>query len=116
LEIRSRGEREFLGQAQSWSLYLDCLDPFDLGQVEQVLEAAQRAGCNRVVAPGVGGPEGGAQDYRYRLYSLIRLLCDRLQLKFSIYDCLPRPAHQRLNHYLASQRGCCRFPPGAKQS
>ncbi|MBT9587825.1 hypothetical protein IV102_31105 [bacterium] len=110
LEIRSRGGEVFFPGAQGWSLYLDCLDPFDLGQVEQVLEAARAAGCIWVVAASVNGGEGGAQDYRYRLYSLIRLLCDRFKLKFSIYDRHDRPPHQRLNHYLASQRGCCRFP------
>ena len=110
LEIRTRGELSFYPQERDWSLYLDCLDPFDLGRIEEVLEAAQAAGCHWVVAAGLTTRWEGAQDYRYRLYSLIRLLCDRLKLKFSIYETQPLEAHERLNHYLASRRGCCRFP------
>lgn len=104
LEVRSQGECGFLSRERPWSLYLDCLDPFDLGQVEGVLEAAAAAGCDWVVAAPV--PD---QAVRYRLYSLVRLLCDRFKLKFTIFEDQEREPAERLNHYLASRRGCCRF-------
>ena len=105
LEIRSLGSAHFVNPGRVWSLYLDCLDPFDLGAVEEVLEAAALSGCNWVVAAPLRKP----QEFRYRLYALLRLLCDRFKLKFSIYEDQPREAAELLNHYLANQRGCCRF-------
>ena len=105
LEIRSVGSAYFVNPGRAWSLYLDCLDPFDLGAVEEVLEAAATAGCNWVVA----APLQESHEFRYRLYALLRLLCDRFKLKFSIYEDQPQETAELLNHYLASQRGCCRF-------
>lgn len=104
LEIRSQGSCNFVAREKSWSLYLDCLDSFDLGRIEEVLEAAAQAGCDWVVAAPVL-----QRELRYRLYSLVRLLCDRLKLKFSIFEDQELEAAERLNHYLANQRGCCRF-------
>lgn len=92
-----------------WGLfleYLGCLQNHDLGVLEQVLENAARAGCAWVVAPGVEADDA----YRYRLYSLLRLLCDQRQLKFSIFEEQAREKSSLLNHYLANARGCCRFP------
>lgn len=111
LEVRAEGGAHF-HTGQDWSLFLQDLESFDLGRVEEVLEAAATAGCVRVVAGSVRAREGGAQDYRYRLYSLLRLLCDRLKLKFSIYESRPLEKHERFNQYLASRRGCCRGPAG----
>jgi hypothetical protein len=37
-------------------------------------------------------------------------LCDRFKLKFSICEPAELPPSERLNGYLASQRGCCRHP------
>ncbi|MFN8606272.1 MAG: hypothetical protein U0931_01985 [Vulcanimicrobiota bacterium] len=104
LEVRSQGSCSFQASSQPFSLYLDCLDPFDLGVAEEVIEAAAAAGCDWVVAAPVAD-----QALRYRLYSLVRLLCDRFKLKFSIFEDQPREPADRLNHYLASRRGCCRF-------
>lgn len=104
LEVRSQGRSDFATRERPWSLYLDCLDPFDLGLAEEVIEAAAGAGCDWVVAAPVA-----EQAVRYRLYSLLRLLCDRFKLKFSIFEDRPRDPAERLNHYLASRRGCCRF-------
>ncbi len=104
LEVRSQGDYRFESREQPWSLFLDCLDPFDLGLVEEILEAAAAAGCDWVVAAPVV-----QQAVRYRLYSLVRLLCDRFKLKFTIFEDKDHEAADRLNHYLASRRGCCRF-------
>ncbi|MBS2033494.1 hypothetical protein JST97_00790 [bacterium] len=104
LEVRSQGSRDFVARTEPWSLYLDCLDAFDLGLAEEVIEAAAAAGCDWVVAAPVAD-----QSVRYRLYSLLRLLCDRFKLKFSIFENQQREPAERLNHYLASRRGCCRF-------
>lgn len=104
LEVRTRGSCSFERREKAWSLFLDCLDPFDLGSVEEVLEAAAAAGCDWVVAAPVH-----AQEVRYRLYSLVRLLCDRFKMKFSIFEDQPLEPAERLNHYLANRRGCCRF-------
>ena len=104
LEVRSQGSRVFEKREKPWSLYLECLDPFDLGQVEEMLEAASAAGCDWVVA----GPVR-TQTLRYRLYSLVRLLCDRFKMKFTIFEDRELEPAERLNHYLANRRGCCRF-------
>jgi hypothetical protein len=92
-----------------WSLFLEYTIPFqndDLALAEQVLERAAAAGCCAVVAGGLPG----ASQYRYRWMSLLRLLCDRFKLKFSICEPAELPPSERLNGYLASQRGCCRHP------
>ncbi|MBX3167918.1 MAG: hypothetical protein KF760_10925 [Candidatus Eremiobacteraeota bacterium] len=104
LEVRSQGCRTFERREKPWSLFLDCLDPFDLGDVEEILEAAATAGCDWVVAAPVR-----AAHLRYRLYSLVRLLCDRFKMKFTIFEDQELEAADRLNHYLANRRGCCRF-------
>lgn len=104
LEVRSGGVCLFESRQRPWSLFLNCLDPFDLGNVEGILEAAAGAGCDWVVAAPVR-----AENVRYRLYSLVRLLCDRFKLKFTIFEDRDLEPAQRLNHYLASRRGCCRF-------
>lgn len=104
LEVRTRGSRAFAARELPWSLYLDYLDPFDLGEVEEILEAAKGAGCDWVVAAPVR-----AENVRYRLYSLVRLLCDRFKLKFTIFEDQDLEPALRLNHYLANRRGCCRF-------
>lgn len=104
LEVRTTGSCAFESRSRPWSLYLDCLDPFDLGRVEEILEAAAAAGCDWVVAASVRG-----QDVRYRLYSLVRLLCDRFKMKFTIFEDRDLEPAERLNHYLANRRGCCRF-------
>ena len=104
LEVRARGTCNFEHRSRPWSLFLDCLDPFDLGFVEEILERAAAAGCDWVVAAPVR-----AENVRYRLYSLVRLLCDRFKLKFTIFEDRDLEPALRLNHYLASRRGCCRF-------
>lgn len=104
LEVRSQGCCAFERRQKPWSLFLDCLDPFDLGLVEEVLEAAAQAGCDWVVAAPLRSPV-----LRYRLYSLVRLLCDRFKMKFTIFEDRELEPAERLNHYLANRRGCCRF-------
>ncbi|MBN9415700.1 MAG: hypothetical protein J0I12_09710 [Candidatus Eremiobacteraeota bacterium] len=104
LEVRTSGNLAFQARELPWSLFLDCLDPFDLGGVEPILEAAKGAGCDWVVAAPVR-----AENVRYRLYSLVRLLCDRFKLKFTIFEDQDLEPSLRLNHYLANRRGCCRF-------
>lgn len=94
---------------QPFSVYLSYVRAFendDIAVVEQVLLQAASAGCRAVVAPGLRGEA----QYRHRWFSLVRLLCDRLKLKFSICEPGELPASERLNSYLASQRGCCRHP------
>lgn len=104
LEVRTQGVFAFEARSKAWSLFLDCLEPFDLGLVEEVLESAAAAGCDWVVAAPVP-----TQELRYRLYSLVRLLCDRFKMKFTIFEDRDLEPAQRLNHYLANRRGCCRF-------
>ena len=96
-------------EERPWSLFLEYLQPGlndDLATLEPVLEWAAQHGCRLVVAPG--RPVPGGEQRRYRLYSLIRMLCDRFRLKFSLFEAEELPKNERLNHYLASQRGCCR--------
>lgn len=104
LEVRTTGRPTFEPREKPWSLFLDCLDPFDLGEVEAILESAKSAGCDWVVAAPVR-----EENLRYRLYSLVRLLCDRFKLKFTIFEDRDLEPALRLNHYLANRRGCCRF-------
>jgi hypothetical protein len=110
LEVRTEGSCAFEQREKAWSLFLDCLDPFDLGRVEEILEAAAAAGCDWVVAAPVR-----AQAVRYRLYSLVRLLCDRFKMKFTIFEDQETEPAERLNHYLANRRGCCRFRSLSRQ-
>lgn len=112
LEIRCNDPFCFapqLAEERPWSLYLDYLQPGqndDLATLEPVLEWAAGHGCLLVVAPG--RPVAAGEQQRHRLYSLIRMLCDRFRLKFSLFEAQELPKAERLNHYLASQRGCCR--------
>lgn len=112
LTVEIHGLPPYVALGRPWSLWLEELDPFDLGRVEQILEQAAEAGCRLVVATSV---EGEA-NYRYRLYSLVRLLCDRLKMNFSIFEHRSRPLSDRLNHYLASQRRCCRRLQGSSRT
>jgi len=111
LEIRCQAPAQFCPESpgRAWSLYLEFLKPYqldDLGLVEEVLEKSVAAGCRWVVAPSLQ-----AQSvYRYRMYALIRLLCDRFGLIFSICELAPVEKSERLNHYLANKKGCCRHP------
>lgn len=112
LEIRCEDPLQFrpqFAEDRPWSLFLEYLQPGrndDLALLEPVLEWSQQHGCRLVVAPGL--PVVGGEHARYRLYTLIRMLCDRFRLKFSLFEATELPKSERLNHYLASQRGCCR--------
>lgn len=111
LELRCENPDRFEPESpgRAWNLFLEYVRPFvndDLGLLEQVMERAAWAGCAAVVAPGFDGES----TYRYRWFSLVRMLCDRLRLRFSVWEPRERPEDERLNRYLASQRGCCRLP------
>lgn len=111
VEIRCHTPGQFLPThlGRSWSLYLEFLKPYledDLGVVEEVLEKSAAAGCRWLVVPSLQAES----VYRYRMYSLIRLLCDRFGLLFSICELAPVEKSERLNHYLANRKGCCRHP------
>lgn len=111
IEIRCQKPATFCPEnpGRAWSLYMEFLKPFledDLGLVEMVMEKSAEAGCRWVVAPSLQAES----VYRYRMYSLVRLLCDRFGLLFSICELAPVEKSERLNHYLANRKNCCRHP------
>lgn len=113
LEIRCSDPQSWQPQplGRPWSVYLENIEPGrndDLLLMEELLDRAAAAGCTRVVARGWPPPVD--IDLRYRWFSLLRLLCDVRKLKFSLCEPEPVPPADRLNHYLASARGCCRHP------
>ena len=103
-QLEIHGPPPFLTLEQPWSLWLEGLEDFDLGYFEAVVEQAALAGCRLIVA----APLSATQPYRYRLYSLLRLLCDMRKLRFAIFEADPLDKADRLNVYLASQKRCCR--------
>ena len=46
--------------------------------------------------------------YRYRLFSLLRSLCDEAGLKFALLELDDVPDKLRFNRFFASARPCCR--------
>jgi hypothetical protein len=103
-QLEIHGQPPYLSGPWTWSLWLDGLEDFDVGAYELRLEQAAQAGCKLILA----APLQASQHYRYRLYSLLRLLCDHYKMRFAIFEPRPLEAGDRLNHYLASQKRCCR--------
>ena len=102
-----------------WTLRLEALVPQeedDLAQLQSLLERARSVGCERVLAnlvsaslrPDLREQLQADRAYRYRLFSLLRSLCDELGLKFALFELQDVPDKLRFNRFFASARPCCR--------
>lgn len=102
-----------------WTLRLEALVPQEddeLAELHALLLKARQAGCERVLAnlvPAARRPEMRQQlqadrAYRYRLFSLLRSLCDEVGLKFALLELDDVPDKLRFNRFFASAKPCCR--------
>jgi len=110
------------GWGRPWTLRLEALVPQEddeLSELRALLLKARQAGCERALAnlvPAGRRPELREQlqadrAYRYRLFSLLRSLCDEVGLKFALLELDDVPDKLRFNRFFASARPCCRgFP------
>ncbi len=107
------------GWGRPWTLRLEALVPQeddDLSPLQELLRRAREVGCERVLAnlvPAAQRPELRQQlqadrAYRYRLFSLLRSLCDEAGLKFALLELDDVPDKLRFNRFFASARPCCR--------
>lgn len=105
-----------------WTLRLEHLVPQvddELSELQALLTKAHGAGCERVLAnlvpaslrPDLREQLQGDRAYRYRLFSLLRSLCDQVGLKFALLELDDVPDKLRFNRFFASAKPCCRgFP------
>ncbi len=100
---------------RGWTYQLYPVTPFsddDIGKLEQELQTVVSGGCDHIVAgldPVALEKVGGDEDYRFRIYYLLRCLCDLYGVSFTPLD--------RDFAALVSCHPCCRairFPGSGK--